>query len=133
MKHFLTFLALFLFSLPVLAGVGPAERMADPVMEARAQALYKGLRCVVCQSQSIAESDSEIAAALRAAVRARIQAGDGDKAVLGYLQERYGDQILMQPPVKPLTWPLWFLPALFLAAGGYAAWRTVKGGGRKAA
>lgn len=133
MKPLLLFISILLLSAPALAGVRPAERMADPVMEARAQALYKDLRCVVCQSQSIAESDSEIAAALRAAVRARIQAGDGDQAVLGYLQERYGDQILMKPPVKPLTWPLWFLPALFLVAGGYAAWRTMKGGGEKTA
>jgi len=115
-------LALALFLLvtsigPALA-VNPDERLADPVLEARARALGKSLRCLVCQNQSIDDSNADLAHDLRVIVRERLTAGDTDAQVLAYLQARYGNYVLLKPPVDPATWVLWFGPAAVLLIGG---------------
>ncbi len=102
---------------PALA-VNPDERLADPVLEARARALGKSLRCLVCQNQSIDDSNADLAHDLRVLVRERLSAGDTDDQVLAYLQARYGDYVLLKPPVDPATWALWFGPAAALLVGG---------------
>jgi len=110
---------------PTLA-VLPGERLADPVLEARARALGQELRCLVCQNQSIDDSNADLAHDLRVLVRERLVAGDSDAQVLAYLTNRYGDYVLLRPPVKPTTWLLWFGPPRLLVAGGLAillAWR----------
>ena len=97
--------------------VNPDERLADPVLEARARTLGKSLRCLVCQNQSIDDSNADLAHDLRILVRERLTAGDSDAQVLAYLQSRYGDYVLLKPPVDPATWVLWFGPAAVLAIG----------------
>lgn len=94
----------------------------DPAMEARARAIGKKLRCVVCQNQSIDESDATLAADMRQLVLERLQAGDSDEQVIEYIRTRYGDFVLMKPPVKRATWALWFGPAGFLLLGGLVFW-----------
>lgn len=102
--------------------VQPGEELADPVLEARARALSREIRCLVCQNQSIDESEADLARDLRGIVRERIAAGDDDAEVKAFLVARYGDFVLLDPPVKPATWLLWFGPVaiLALAAGGAA-------------
>jgi len=113
-------LALLLgLAVPALA-VLPDERLADPALEARARTLGQELRCLVCQNQSIDDSSSELARDLRVLVRERLVAGDGDAQVLEYLRARYGDFVLLRPPVEPATYLLWFGPALLLAGGALA-------------
>ena len=97
--------------------VDPSERLADPVLEARARTLGKSLRCLVCQNQSIDDSNADLAHDLRVLVRERLTAGDSDAQVLAFLQARYGDYVLLKPPVDPATWVLWFGPAAVLAVG----------------
>jgi cytochrome c-type biogenesis protein CcmH len=102
---------------PALA-VLPSERLADPALEARARALSQELRCLVCQNQSIDDSNADLAHDLRVLVRERLAAGDSDAEVLQYLTSRYGDYVLLKPPVKPATWLLWFGPPALLLVGG---------------
>ena len=103
---------------PALA-VLPHEMLPDPAQEARARALSRDIRCQVCQNQSIDDSNAPLAADLRRIVRERIVAGDSDEAVSEFLVRRYGENVLMRPPVRPATWPLWFGPAaILLVAGG---------------
>jgi cytochrome c-type biogenesis protein CcmH len=110
---------------PALA-VLPDERLADPALEARARTISQELRCLVCQNQSIDDSNADLAHDLRVLVRERLTAGDSDTQVLAYLTSRYGDYVLLRPPVKPATLLLWFGPPLLLFAGGLAmllTWR----------
>jgi cytochrome c-type biogenesis protein CcmH len=102
------------------SAVQPGERLADPALEARARELSRELRCVVCQNQSIDDSDAELAYDLRVLVRQRLKAGDTDQQVLDYVVSRYGDFVLLKPPIKPETWALWFGPAAILVVGGLA-------------
>ena len=95
------------------------HQLSDPRQEARAQALMQELRCLVCQGQSIADSDADLAGDMRALVRERIAAGDEPRAIRAWLIERYGDWVSFKPPVEPLTWPLWAAPILLLAVGGW--------------
>ena len=95
----------------------PDAPLADPALEARARALHAELRCLVCQGQSIADSNAGLAQDMRAVVRERLAAGESDAAVRGFLVERYGDYVLLDPPVKPETYALWFGPAAVLVAG----------------
>jgi len=95
----------------------PDERLADAALEARARTLGQELRCLVCQNQSIDDSNADLAHDLRVLVRERLTAGDSDRQILAYLTSRYGDYVLLRPPVKPATWLLWFGPPLLLAAG----------------
>lgn len=105
--------AFVLLTAPALA-VLPHEMLADPAQEARARELSKDVRCQVCQNQSIDDSNAPLAADLRKLVRERIVAGDSDRAIQEFLVRRYGDNVLMRPPVRPATWPLWFGPAAIL-------------------
>ena len=95
------------------------EQLADPRQEAAAKALMEELRCLVCQGQSIADSDAELAGDMRAMVRQRIAAGDRPADVRAWLVERYGDWVSYRPPVEPMTWPLWAAPLLLLGIGAY--------------
>ena len=98
--------------------IQPDEVLADPAMEARAREIGRELRCLVCQNQSIDDSDADLARDLRIMVRSRLKAGDSDRQVIDYIVSRYGDFVLLRPPVKPETWALWFGPA---AIGGLGA------------
>jgi len=112
---------------PVLAqsSLPPARyantQLDDPRQEANAKALMETLRCLVCQGQSIADSDADMAADMRALVRERIAAGESPEAIRAWLIERYGQWVSYKPPVEPLTWPLWAAPLLLLAAGAWLA------------
>jgi cytochrome c-type biogenesis protein CcmH len=112
--------AFILLSLSGLAMAGgmPHDRLSDPALETRAQHLFTELRCLVCQNQTIADSDARIAHDLRLLVRTRLQDGESDAAILEYIHSRYGDFVLMRPPVRAGTWGLWFGPVLILILGG---------------
>ena len=97
--------------------VQPDEVMKDPALEARARALSAGLRCMVCQNQSIDDSDAPLAHDIRILIRQRIAEGESNDAVRSYLVSRYGDFILLKPPFKPETWLLWLSPPMTLCAG----------------
>jgi cytochrome c-type biogenesis protein CcmH len=101
--------------------VEPRERLADPVLEARARTLSKELRCLVCQNESIDDSGADLAHDLRVLLRERIAAGDSDAQALKFIVSRYGDFVLLKPPVTPATYVLWFGPAAVLALGGIGA------------
>ena len=103
-------------AMPALA-VQPDEILKDPALEARARALSRELRCMVCQNQSIDDSDAPLARDLRILVRERLTAGDSDRAVLDYLTARYGDFVLLKPRFAWHTALLWLLPVLLLGAG----------------
>jgi cytochrome c-type biogenesis protein CcmH len=99
----------------------PAEladtQLPDPRQEAQARGLMETLRCIVCQGQSIADSDADMAGDMRALVRQRIRAGERPEAIRSWLIERYGNWVSYRPPVEPLTWPLWAAPIVLLLAG----------------
>jgi cytochrome c-type biogenesis protein CcmH len=115
-------------ALAVMAGssaayaVQPDEIMSDPAKESRARDLSRELRCMVCQNQSIDDSDAPLARDLRLLVRERIAAGDSDAQVLDFLVARYGEFVLLKPRLEPHTYLLWLLPPLALAGGGFALW-----------
>ena len=88
-----------------------------PARKRQAKALMEELRCLVCQGQSIADSDAELAGDMRALVRQRIAAGEKPERVRAWLIERYGNWVSYRPPVEPVTWPLWVAPLLLLGAG----------------
>ena len=117
MTRLLTVLVLLLgVVLPAIA-VEPDEMLDDPVLEQRARALSVEIRCVVCQNESIDSSNADIARELRILVRERLVAGDSDQQVLDYLVARYGDFVLLRPPVKPETYLLWFGPLVVFLLG----------------
>jgi cytochrome c-type biogenesis protein CcmH len=119
----LLFLSIAFASYPALASSYGPERLSDPKLEARAQALQHNLRCVVCQGEALDESNAQLADDLRRLIRARIAAGESDSQITDFLVSRYGDLILMKPPLRPDTYGLWFGPLLILlAGGGVAAW-----------
>jgi cytochrome c-type biogenesis protein CcmH len=98
-----------MISVPALA-VEPQERLEDPVLESRAREISAILRCLVCQNQSIDDSNAGLAKDLRLLVRERLVAGDTDDQVIGYIVDRYGDYVLLKPPVKSTTYALWGAP-----------------------
>ncbi|NOD78517.1 cytochrome c-type biogenesis protein [Ruegeria sp. HKCCD4332] len=100
--------------------VEPDEILADPVLEERARAISKQVRCVVCQNQDIDSSNAGVARDLRLLVRERLVAGDTDQQVLDFLVARYGDYVLFNPPWKPSTYILWVAPFVILGLGGIA-------------
>jgi cytochrome c-type biogenesis protein CcmH len=102
------------------------DSFADPAMESRARNMQRQLRCLVCQGESIDESKSPLAADLRRLVREQMVAGKSDDEIREFLVARYGDFILMKPPVQPNTWLLWLAPFLVLGGAGAVAWVTVK-------
>ena len=93
------------------------KRLSDPAEEARAQEIMKQLRCLVCQNQSIVDSDAGLAKDIRIIVRERILAGDTDQQVLTFMTERYGDWVLLKPPFDGATIILWLSPLLLLGVG----------------
>ena len=128
------------FAIAVMMGssaayaVQPDEIMSDPIKEARARDLSRELRCMVCQNQSIDDSDAPLARDLRLLVRERIAAGDSDAKVIDFLVARYGEFVLLKPRLEPHTLLLWLLPPLALAGGGLALWvhsRRRSGSGSK--
>jgi cytochrome c-type biogenesis protein CcmH len=96
-------------------------QLEDPKQEAKAKALMETLRCLVCQGQSIADSDAEMAGDMRAMVRERISRGETPEQVRAWLIERYGAYVSYRPPVEPLTWPLWAAPIVLLLLGAWLA------------
>ena len=105
--------------------------LPDPAQEASAKALMTNLRCLVCQGQSIADSDAELAGDMRAMVRRRIAAGESPLAIRDWLIARYGNWVSYDPPLEPVTWPLWGAPLLLLAAGGWLARGRLRGARRR--
>ena len=97
------------------------KQLDDPRQEAKAKALMETLRCLVCQGQSIADSDAEVAGDMRALVRRRIEEGESPEQIRSWLIDRYGNWVSYAPPVEPVTWPLWAAPILLLGAGLYLA------------
>jgi cytochrome c-type biogenesis protein CcmH len=107
---------LFMAGWPALA-VRPDEVLSDPALETRARALSAELRCLVCQNQSLDDSEAPLARDLRILLRERLKAGDSDAAVKAYLVARYGDFVLLKPPFRFDTWFLWLTPLAALIAG----------------
>ena len=114
---------LLLLAQPVLA-VQPDEMLPDPALEARAREISEGLRCVVCQNQSIDDSDAPLAKDLRVVVREQLTLGKTDADIMAYIVARYGNFVLLKPPVEPATWLLWAGPfaVLFMGGGAMAGW-----------
>jgi cytochrome c-type biogenesis protein CcmH len=107
-----------LAALPALAAVGrPEDRLQDPALESRAEAIGRDLRCMVCQNQSIEDSDADLARDLRRLVRERVAAGDSDAKVVDFIHDRYGDFVLLRPPFNPVTALLWAMPLIAFGGG----------------
>jgi cytochrome c-type biogenesis protein CcmH len=115
-RRLILVLMVVLSASPVFA-VNPDEVLADPALEARARALSAQLRCMVCQNQSIDDSNAELAKDLRVLVRERITAGDTDEAVVDYVVSRYGEFVLLSPRFEMKTLLLWGAPIVLLLAG----------------
>jgi cytochrome c-type biogenesis protein CcmH len=120
---FFSFL-LFWTGLSVGHAVHPREVLPDPSQEARAREISAQLRCLVCQNESIDESNADLAQDLRVLIRERIVQGDTNEIIKSYLVSRYGDFILLNPPFKPLTYLLWFCAPLILLFGGLFLYRA---------
>jgi len=118
-------LALVLAAQQALA-VEPSEMLSDPALEARARTLSRELRCVVCQNQSVDDSQAEVAHDIRRAVRERLVAGDTDKQVLDYMVARYGDYVLLDPPFKARTLLLWLGGPAVLLLGAAGIWLAAR-------
>jgi len=104
---------------PALAAVGdPSEQLPDPAQEERARAIGRELRCMVCQNQSIEDSEADLARDLRRIVREQVAAGRTDEQVINYLHDRYGDFVLLRPPFTLATALLWGMPVIALLGGG---------------
>ena len=102
----------------IAAASDPAERLKDPAQEAHARRLFTEFRCVVCQNESIDDSNADLAADLRRIVRAKVAAGESDSAIRAFLVDRYGEFILLKPTVSLGNAALWFAPALIVLVGG---------------
>ena len=114
------------FGLAPAHAVEPGEMLKDPALEARARAISQELRCVVCQNQSIDDSNAPLAHDLRVIVRERLSAGDSDQAVLAFVVARYGEFVLLRPRLEPQTLLLWLAPLLLLAGAALALLRYFK-------
>ena len=131
MKQLVLIVAL-LAAQPALAdsSLPPAQwanrQLPDPRQEAKARALMEELRCLVCQGQSIADSDAEIAGDMRHLVRTRIAAGENPRAIRAWLVERYGNWISYRPPAEPVGWPLWAAPLVLLVLGALLVRNRIK-------
>lgn len=119
MRLLLSILVLLWLALPAFA-VNPNEMLADPTLEARARTISEGLRCLVCQNQSIDDSDADLAHELRVIVRERLTAGDTDQQVVDYIVARYGEFVLLKPVIAPHTAILWIAAPLVLIIGAVA-------------
>ncbi|PHZ84513.1 cytochrome c-type biogenesis protein [Paremcibacter congregatus] len=126
MRHILILLICCLASVSAQAIGVDKDRLKDPVQEARAQEIMKQLRCLVCQNQSIVESDASLAQDLRAIVREQVKAGKTEAEILEFMTARYGDWVLLKPPVRGSTLVLWFGPLILLLGGGLLVIRYVR-------
>jgi cytochrome c-type biogenesis protein CcmH len=117
MRRLFLALLVVLVVVPARAAVTPDEMLPDPKPEARARDLEKGLRCLVCQNQSIDDSDAALAHDISTVVRQQIEEGRSNQEIKAYLVSRYGSFILLQPPVTLATWALWFGPLVMLLLG----------------
>lgn len=124
MKERLWLVLLLLIWVAPAQALDPEELLADPALQARAEWLYGELRCVVCQNESIASSEADIARDLRAIVREKLLAGESDQAILDFMVERYGDFVLLRPPFKASTLLLWLTPPLLLLVSLLFLWRA---------
>jgi len=102
--------------------------LPDATREASAQQLFHALKCVVCEGQSLADSDAQLAIQMRAKVREMLSEGKSEHEVLAFFRESYGERILMQPPLSAHTALLWLAPCLLLLGGGLAVWKVTRGG-----
>ena len=125
MRFVLALLTSLVFSLSALA-VQPDEVLKDPALEKRAREISSGLRCLVCQNQSIDDSDAQLAKDLRLLVRERLVAGDSDRQVQDFLVQRYGEFVLLKPSFNAHTLLLWLTPALVLVLGGIGAYAALR-------
>jgi cytochrome c-type biogenesis protein CcmH len=125
MRLVLALVATLLFSTAALA-VQPDEVLTNPILEKRARDLSAGLRCLVCQNQSIDDSDAQLAKDLRLLVRERLVAGDTDDQVRDFLVQRYGEFVLLKPAFRAHTLLLWLTPALVLVLGGIGAYAALR-------
>ncbi len=125
MRFILTFLAALVFSASAFA-VQPDEVLKDPALEKRARAISADLRCLVCQNQSIDDSDAQLAKDLRVLVRERIVAGDTDQQVRDFLVQRYGEFVLLKPTFSTHNMLLWLTPVLVLVLGGIGAYAALR-------
>jgi cytochrome c-type biogenesis protein CcmH len=126
-RPFLLALALLMGLVGTAFAVDPGEKLADPALEARARAIAAELRCLVCQNQSIDDSDAPLAKDLRILLRERLSAGASDAEAKAYIVSRYGDFVLLRPPLKLQTLLLWGAPFIALCLGGFAVWRALAG------
>jgi len=110
-------LLFFFWAMPAMAQVAGPAASADPVLEDRAREIAQSLRCVVCQNQSIDESDAPLAQDMRKLVRSRLEAGDSNEDVINFMRDKYGDYVLLKPPVQTNTYILWAVPFLLLLGG----------------
>ncbi|MGZ5938826.1 MAG: cytochrome c-type biogenesis protein [Rhizomicrobium sp.] len=119
-------LMLVLFASAVQASPAP-DALSNPAQEARARNLQKELRCLVCQGESLDESNASLAIDLRHLIRTRIKAGDSDEQIISFLVARYGDFILMEPPFESSTYALWLTPfGVLILGAGVAIWIVVR-------
>jgi cytochrome c-type biogenesis protein CcmH len=132
----LLFILLLAFAAPAFAdsALPPAAlantQLPDPRQERQARALMEEIRCLVCQGQSIADSDAEMAGDMRALIRSRIQRGESPEQIRAWLIQRYGNWVSYDPPLDPVTWPLWAMPILLILAGLWLARGRFKRRGR---
>lgn len=125
--RFLLFPIIFMSLSLNAAAIGvDKDRLHDPALEARAQHIMKQLRCLVCQNQSIVESDAGLAVDLRAIVREQVRAGQSDNQIIDFMTSRYGDWILLKPPFKATTAILWLGPVFLLLMGAFFVFRYVR-------
>jgi len=122
MKKVLVILALLL----AFPSAIPAQEPDDPKLDERVQVFSEQLRCLVCQNETLADSQAMLAVDLKQQIREQMKAGKTDKEILGYLTDRYGDFVLYRPPVKKKTYLLWFGPFILLAAGLYLLFRYIR-------
>ena len=131
MRYLFIFAALFVAQ-PALAdsSLPPAQwadrQLPDPRQEAKARSLMEELRCLVCQGQSIADSDAELAGDMRHLVRSRIAAGERPAEIRAWLVERYGNWVTYRPPAEPITWPLWGAPIVLLLLGALLVRKRIR-------
>ena len=125
MRFILALMAALAFGGAALA-VQPDEVLKDPALEQRARGISSGLRCLVCQNQSIDDSDAQLAKDLRLLVRERLAAGDSDQAVRDYLVQRYGEFVLLKPTFKAHNLLLWLTPVLVLALGAFGVYGALR-------
>ncbi|MCC3861956.1 cytochrome c-type biogenesis protein [Pseudemcibacter aquimaris] len=126
MRMFASLILWIMMSLTVLAVGVDEKRLANPADEARAQEIMKQLRCLVCQNQSVVDSDAGLAKDIRIIVRERVALGEDEATVLKYMTDRYGDWVLLKPPFDGATVILWLSPALLVLIGFFLVYRNMK-------